>query len=182
MVRIDGGDKGQAVYSETIKILDRLFRLDLHYVENECNRVADSYREKWSTKNPNDFMIEYDLEHTTYANGIRELYPHFLLDIPSSVYIHVYDYLYSSNRETPALTVVNPADPKNPNLMIFLPALELINSTITLKRLKTSFKSIIIHEFLHLCGDIKTPMRDIVDGIIRHTKVGTEAIEPLIAD
>jgi hypothetical protein len=25
-------------------------------------------------------------------------------------------------------------------------------------------------------------IRDIVDGIIRHTKVGTEAIEPLIVD
>ena len=43
-----------------------------------------------------------------------------------------------------------------------------------------SYKSIIIHEFLHLCGDIESPTRPIVDGVIRHTKIGTEAIEPLI--
>jgi hypothetical protein len=67
--------------------------------------------------------------------------------------------------------------------MIFLPTLEIINSTITwTHRPMTSFKSVIIHEFLHLCGDAESPTRDIVDGVIRHTKVGTEAIEALIDD
>jgi hypothetical protein len=41
---------------------------------------------------------------------------------------------------------------------------------------------VIIHEFLHLCGEVKTPSPDIVDGVIRHTMVGTIAIEPLIPD
>jgi hypothetical protein len=60
--RIDGDSKGQIVYSETRRIFDELFRLDLHYVEDECNRVANLYRDIWSRKNPNDFMIEYGLE------------------------------------------------------------------------------------------------------------------------
>jgi hypothetical protein len=59
--------------------------------------------------------------------------------------------------------------------------LEIINSTIIwTHRPKTSFKSVMIHEFLHLCGEVETPTRKIVDGVIRHTMVGREAIEPLI--
>jgi hypothetical protein len=78
--RIDGSTNGQTVCSETKTILERLFSLDLHHIENECNRVADLYSEKWSAKNPDDFMIkEDDLDHTTYKSGIRELYPPFLL-------------------------------------------------------------------------------------------------------
>jgi hypothetical protein len=65
--------------------------------------------------------------------------------------------------------------------MVFLPTLQVTNSTITWIHSKTSFKSVIIHEFLHLCGDVESPTTEIVDGVIRHTKVGTEAIEPLIA-
>ena len=67
--------------------------------------------------------------------------------------------------------------------MIFLPMLEVANSTITWTHQPgTSFRSVIIHEFLHLCGEVKTPSRDIVDGVIRHTMVGTKAIGPLIPD
>ena len=155
---IDGGTKGQTVYSETKRILDRLFSLDLHHIENECNRVANSYRDDWSTKNPNDFMIDFHLKHTTYENGIKELYPPFLLTAPSTVHIQVFDFCidvldprYSNNREAPA--VVDPADPKNPNLIIFLPMLKVTNSTITWTYIPTiSLRSIIIHEFLHICG------------------------------
>ena len=39
-----------------------------------------------------------------------------------------------------------------------------------------------MHEFLHLCGDVKTPKKDIVDGVIRHTMVGTEALKNLLGD
>jgi hypothetical protein len=95
---------------------------------------------------------------------------------------HIYDYRYSSNPKAAAITVVNTVDPKNPNLVIFLPTLEVANSTITWTNFMTPFKSVIIHEFLHICGDIESPTAEIVDGVIRHTKVGTEAIEPLIAD
>ena len=139
--------------------------------------------EKWSEKNPNDFMIECNLEHTTYASGIGELDPPFLLAAPLTVRIQVFDFRKDvldpqSNREVRAS--VDYADPENPKLMIFLPTLKVTNSTITLTHFKKSFKSVIIHEFLHLCGEVKTPTHDIVDGVIRHTKVGTEAIEPLI--
>jgi hypothetical protein len=186
--RIDGGAKGQTIYSETRKILDRLLSIDLHDIENECNRIAKVYHGIWSTKNLNDFMVEYGLEHTTYGSGIRELDPPFLLTAPLTVHIQVFDFRvdvlylqYSNNRE--AAAAVPSGDPMNPKLMIFLPTLEVINSTITwTHRPMISFKSVIIHEFLHLCGEVKTQTRDIVDGVIRHTMVGTEAIESLIAD
>jgi hypothetical protein len=188
--RIDGGTKGQTVFSETRRILDKLFSIDLHRIENECNKVANLYRDKWARKNPNDFMIEEDLQHTTYENGIRELHPPFSLTAPSIVHIQVFDFCidvldprYSNNRKTPAATEFNPADPENPKLMIFLPTLEVINSTITwIHGPKTLLKSVIIHEFLHLCGDVKSSTRDIVDGVIRHTRVGIEAIEHLMKD
>jgi hypothetical protein len=187
--RIDGDSTGQTVYSETRRILDKLFSLDLHRIENECNKVANLYHEKWTRKNPNDFMIEEDLQHTRYENGIRELHPPFLLTAPSTVHIQVFDFRidalnpqYSNNREAAAATIVNSADPTNPNLMIFLPTLEIVNSMITwTHRPTTSFKSVIIHEFLHLCSDIPSPTNKIVDGVIRHTMVGTEAIASLIA-
>jgi hypothetical protein len=67
--------------------------------------------------------------------------------------------------------------------MIFLPTLEITDSVITwTHRPDVLYKSIMIHEFLHLCGDIESPTTEIVDGVIRHTKVGTEAIGPLIPD
>lgn len=185
---VQGGSKGQTIYSETRRILDRLFSLDLHYIEKECNRVANAYRNIWSTKNPNDFMIEYGLEYTTYESGIRELNPPFLLAAPLTVHIQVFDSQidelypqYSANSNAAAGVLYG--DPMNPKLMIFLPTLEVTNSTITwTHRNRTSFKSVIIHEFLHLCGEVKTPTRDIIDGVIRHTMVGTEAIEPIIPD
>lgn len=187
---IDGRAKGQTVYSETRKILDRLLSIDLHDIENECNRVAKLYHGIWSTKNPNDFMVEYGLEHITYGSGIRELDPPFLLTAPLTIHIQVFnscidvlDPQYADNCEAAAATAVNPADPMNPKLMIFLPTLEVTNSTITwTHRPKTSFKPVIIHEFLLQGGDVKSATREIVDGLIRHTKVGTEAIEPLVDD
>jgi hypothetical protein len=48
--RIDGDSKGQTVYSETRRILDKLFSLDLHRIENECNKVANLYHDKWTRK------------------------------------------------------------------------------------------------------------------------------------
>jgi hypothetical protein len=116
--RIDGGAKGQKVCSETRQILDRLLSVDLHVIENECNIVANLYREKWTLKNPNDFMIEYGLEHTIYKSGIRELYPPFSLTAPLTIQIQVFDFRidvlgpqYATNREAAAATAVNPADP-----------------------------------------------------------------------
>ena len=90
----------------------------------------------WITKNPNDFMVEYGLERTTYGSGIRELDPPFLLAAPLTIHIQVFDCRidvldsqYSTNRE--AAAGVTSGDPMNPKLMLFLPTLEVINSTIT---------------------------------------------------
>jgi hypothetical protein len=62
----------------------------------------------------------------------------------------------------------------NPKLMIFLPTLEVKNSSITWKHKPgTSFGSVIVHEFLHLYGDTPELRPGVVDGVIRHTNVGT---------
>jgi hypothetical protein len=182
---IGGGPKGQTMYSETKRILDMLFRIDLHVVENECNRVAKSYRNVWNAKNPSDHMIKEYLPNLTYREGVKELYPDFLLTAPSTVHVRIFDlYMdtlnseYAPNHDAAAGVLPHPSDPI---LMIFLPTLEVEGLKITWRhRPSTTFRSIIIHEFLHLCGEVKTPQRDIIDGVIRHTMVGREAIEPLI--
>jgi hypothetical protein len=83
---------------------------------------------------------------------------------------------YSDKRDAAAGVL---PDTMNPLLMIFLPTLEISSSTIKWINYVPTFKSVIMHEFLHLCGDVKTPQKEIVDGVIRHTKIGTEALEKL---
>jgi hypothetical protein len=181
---VEGENKGKLVFFEIKKMLDTLFSIDLERIQQECNRVAIIYRDKWSTKNPNKLMIEEGLEHTSYGNGIIELDPPFLLNTPVSINIYVLNSRVDridSTKSPDACAAVNVQDPQNPLLYVFLPTLEVINSTIIwTHRPMTSFKSVMIHEFLHLCGEVETPTRKIVDGVIRHTKIGTEAIDPLI--
>jgi hypothetical protein len=181
---VEGENKGKLVFFETKKMLDTLFSIDLERVQQECNRVATFYRDKWSIKDPNELMLEEGLEHTTYGNGIVELHLPFMLNEPASINIYVLNSHIDGidpTKSPDACAAVNFQDPQNPILYVFLPTLEVINSTIIwTHRPMISFKSVMIHEFLHLCGEVETPTRKIVDGVIRHTKVGTEAIDPLI--
>ena len=181
---VEGDNKGKLVYFETKRILDTLFNINLQKIQEECNRVANMYRDMWSSKDPNELMIEYGLEYTTYESGIKELDPPFSLNAPASIRIYVLDSRIDRldpTKSPDACSAVDPQDLQNPMLYVFLPTLEITNSTIIwTHRPKTSFKSVMIHEFLHLCGEVETPTRKIVDGVIRHTMVGREAIEPLI--
>ena len=84
-----GGSKGQIINSETLRILRQLMSIPLQTIENECNRVANLYRELWSLQDAYKIMNEYGLEHITYGKGIRELYPPFLLTCPTSIRIFI---------------------------------------------------------------------------------------------
>jgi len=187
--QIQGGHKGQFVNSETQRILSRLMSIPLQSIQDECNRVANSRREKWKNKDQNAMMIEEGLTNIPYKQGIRELDPSFLLTAPLNIHAQILDFhldaLYpqqSANREA-AAGVPSGGDPMNPKLMIFLPTLEVKNSSITWKHKPgTSFGSVIVHEFLHLYGDTPELRPGVVDGVIRHTDVGTEAIRNLIGD
>ncbi len=181
--RVDGGDRGQIVSFEVQKILNMLLSLGVEYIQNECNSVANHYRDLWSKRNPTDFMTEYGLQDVTYESGINELYPSFSLVEPCTIRLNVLNSRmnelgpqYSDKRDVAAGVL---PDAMNPVLMIFLPTLEISGSTITWINYVPTFKSVITHEFLHLCGDVKTPEKEIVDGVIRHTKIGTEALERL---
>jgi hypothetical protein len=181
--RVEGGDRGQIVSFETQKILNMLLSFGVENIQNECNNVANHYRDLWSKRNPTDFMTEYNLQDISYECGIRELYPQFLLVEPSTIRLNVLNsclnelYPQYLDRRNVAAAVF--PGPMNPVLMIFLPTLEVNGLTITWTNFATTFKSVIMHEFLHLCGDVKTPTRDIVDGVIRHTRIGTQALENL---
>jgi hypothetical protein len=59
--------------------------------------------------------------------------------------------------------------------------LEISNPIVRWINYKQTFQQVIIHEFLHLCGEVETAQRKIVDGVIRHTMIGTKAIEPLLS-
>jgi hypothetical protein len=191
---VQGGEKGQFVSSETQKILRKLLSIPLQRIEDECNKVAGKYRNLWNTKNSSDIMNEYGLPNTTYKDGLRELDPEFLLSCPSTIRMYIRDvhvdailHEKKNNHDAAAAvsfskTSTSEIDLQNPSLQVFLPTLEVKDSKIIwIHRPLTSFTSIIIHEFLHLCGEVKGPQRDIVDGVIKHTMIGTEAIEPLFS-
>jgi Zn-dependent metallo-hydrolase RNA specificity domain len=121
-------------------------------------------------------MIEENLPNKTYEEGIRELYPDFLLTTPLSIHIQIFDVCidalypqYSYNRDVAA--GVLSGDPTNPKLMIFLPTLEVAGSLIKWTNYRETFKQVIIHEFLHLYGDLR---KGVVDGRIRHNHSASE--------
>jgi hypothetical protein len=188
-----GKDKDKFVNTETQRILHRIMTIPLQRIQDECNKVANKYRDLWNTKNPNDIMNEYGLPITTYKDGLRELDPAFLLTCPSTIRLNICELYIDAkfpkekNRNVASCVSFSrisssEIDLQNPILHIFLPTLEVKDSTITWPhRPAVSFTSIIIHEFLHLCGEVKTPQRGIVDGVVRHTMIGTEAIEPLLS-
>ena len=182
---VDEGEKAQIVSSTTQRILRQLIEIPVQTIQEECNRVVKMYRAKWKVKNPSDRMIEEDLPDKTYEEGIKELYPDFLLTAPLSIHIQIFDFridvldpLYSNNRD--AAAGVPSGDPINPKLMIFLPTLEVNGSLIKWTNYRETFQQVIIHEFLHLYGDVPALRQGVVDGRIRHNMVGTGAIEPLI--
>lgn len=125
--------------------------------------------------------MEERLPDLTYREGLGELYPDFLLIAPSTIHIQIFDLhvdaldlTYAANHDAAAGVLPHPTDPI---LMIVLPTQKVNGSTIIwINRPSTSFRCIITHEFLHLCGEVKTSQGDIVDGVIRHTMVGWEAI------
>lgn len=178
-------DKAQIVNSTTQRILRQLIEIPIQTIEEECNRVANMYRVKWKAKNPNDRMIKEDLPNMTYEEGIKELYPDFLLTAPVSIHIQIFDCRidvlypqYSGNRD--AAVGVPSGDPINPKLLVFLPTLEVNGSLIKWTNYRETFQQVMIHEFLHLYGDVPGLRHGVVDGRIRHNMVGTEAIEHLM--
>jgi hypothetical protein len=180
---VEGGYDGQFVNTETQKILRKVFSIPLQRIQDECNRVADVYRNYWNTKNPNDIMIEYGLPNTTYKDGLRELDPAFLLTCPSIIRMNILNSRVNTmdSTKSPDVAAGVLPHPTDPILYVFLPTFKIKDSTIVwTHRPSTSFISIIIHESLHLCGEVETAQRKIVDGVIRHTMIGTEAIEPLL--
>jgi hypothetical protein len=137
---VEGESKGQIVSSETQKFLRKLMSIPLKTIQDECNKTNE-YRDLWNTINPNNMMTEYGLEYTTYMEGIRELDPAFLLTCPCTVRRNVWerypDALFPeiANNHYAAAAVSHPTvltlDLLNPVLHVFLPTLELKNSTIT---------------------------------------------------
>jgi hypothetical protein len=67
----------------------------------------------------------------------------------------------------------------NPMLIIYLDILEVRNSAINWIGFSASFESIIYHELLHACGDSPVLRNEVQDGVIRHTKICSEAINNL---
>lgn len=175
--QVQGGNKGQVIYLETQRILNLLMDIPLQRIQDECNRVANQLRDRWSTRNPKDLISEYNLYFTTYGDGIRELDPPFVLTRPSSIRINILDSKDDSNPEGAANVTTFLNDPLNPILRIFLPALNVIIRWINFEE---PFITVIIHEFLHISGDVPHLRQGVVDGRIRHNMVGTKAIERLI--
>ena len=117
-------------------------------------------------ENPNDMMIEHRLEDITYKDGLKELDPPFLLTCPSSIRISILDSRIEKPSDVSA--AINDQDPQNLILCVFLPTLKVDGSVITWTNHSETFQQVMIHEFLHLCGDTPNQRKGVVDGIIRH--------------
>jgi hypothetical protein len=179
VVDTEGGEKGQIVSRETQRVLNRLLLFGVKNIENECNKVANHYRELWKDKNPNDSMTEFELPYNKYSDGISELDPPFLLTEPSSIRVEILDARDTSNPILSAKVTAKRNDLTNPKIMLYLQAFDVSDSKITWIGFKESFQTVIIHEFLHCCGEIPELRPGLVDGLIRHNKIGTEAFNNL---
>ncbi len=115
-----------------LRVLHKIMSIPLQRIEDECNNVANEYRNLWNTKNPNDMMIEYSLQYTTYKDGLRELDPVFLLTCHRTIRINILNSRANTidptkSPDTAAAVLPHPTDPI---LYVFLPALEVNNKKI----------------------------------------------------
>jgi hypothetical protein len=76
---IEGGEKGQTVALATNLATNKFFSLGVANIQNECNSVARRYYALWKTKPSEQKMSEYQLPDLTYAQGISEVLPDFVL-------------------------------------------------------------------------------------------------------
>ena len=176
---IEGGQKGQTVALATNLATNKFFSLGVANIQNECNSVARRYCASWKTKPSEQKMSEYQLPDLTYAKGISEILPDFLLFEPSSIRVRIFNRYCPSNPSIAATVLHSKDNPMNPTLILYLEILEVRNSTINWTGFSTSFESIIYHELLHACGDSPELRNEIHDGVIRHTMVCSEAINNL---
>jgi hypothetical protein len=166
---------GHYVNSETQRILNRLMEIPIQKLQNECNRVAQYFRDQWKSKNQTSMMLDPclpngGLDNISYEEGIDEIRPPFLLTSPTSIHVNILNSVSNINPNRAAETVTTYP---NPSLEIFLPTLNVQNSKIKWNNYVDTFESIIVHEFLHLFGDIQK------DGVIRHNWVPTKALSNL---
>jgi hypothetical protein len=173
---IEGGEKGQTVALATKLAINKFFSLGVPNIQNECNSVARRYRALWKTKPSEQKMSEYQLPDLTYAQGISEVLPDFVLFEPSSIRVKIFNRYCPSNPSIAATVLHSKDNLMNPMLIIYLDILEVRNSTIYWTGFSTSFEYIIYHELLHACGDSPELRNEIRDGFIRQTMVCSEAI------
>lgn len=174
----ENGEKGEVVRAETLRILNRLTGMHIQLFQEECNTVAQYFREQWRSRNQASMMLDPSLPNgglnsTSYEDGIDEISPPFLLNPPISIHVYILTSVSSFNPARAAETY--PTYP-NPSLKIFLPSLNITNLKIKWNNYVDSFESIIVHEFLHLYGDIQK------DGVIRHNWMPANALSNLGID
>jgi len=127
---------------------------------------------------PQNSMIP-GLAGVTYADGIAELAPPFVLYQPRSLTLDVLDMAFPNNPSVPAGQRFTNPEKTDSDVLMFLRAFDFTgNNLILLYNPLTSFRCIIYHELLHACGE--TPeVRNIRDGAIRHSMIGCDALTEL---
>lgn len=94
---IEGGQKGQKVAQATNLAINKFFSLGVVNIQNECNTVARRYCALWNTKPLEQKMLEYRLPDVTYAQGINEILPDFVLFEPSTIRVNIFNRYHSSD-------------------------------------------------------------------------------------
>jgi hypothetical protein len=173
----EGGDNGNFVGSEAIRILNILKSLGIESIQDECNRVLNEHRERWAVRPPDDNADELGFL-ITYRNALRELERPFVLSASDSILVEVKNSRSTRNAQTGASAVFINRNTRNPLIWIYLPTLEIRDSMIIWTGFRDTFDTLILHEFLHTCGE-PSPEGGVPDSIIRLNHIGEIAIRNL---
>lgn len=170
----EGGNKGNEILAIVNETANIFFTLPLSSIEAACNVRRQKYLSEWQQKNPRENILDMEVSIYTYETGISEILLAFKLSSPDKIFINIFDSHYSDVPEVPAF--VYPKDPniKTKYLNIYLPHFIKYNIKYYCNSINMLLEDILIHEFLHCCGEITH------DGTIRYNFIGINAIKPLM--
>ena len=175
----EGGDFGelcQDFIEDAWKIFFKICGVE--DIEEACNVKRQELINEWEKEDLKNCMTRYNLNETTYARGLKELGPEFhLLEPEDKIRIGIVEGKRdpdNPNAVTQISFIKSPEGMMIPDvILVFLDVLK------TEPMLEDKIKTLLYHEFIHACGDVKFNNPKIIDGHIRYDMVAVECVKEL---